>query len=584
MTVLVDYLETFCALEWDKNYRIEPEYEHSYYFHLYDAINLESDESKKKVLNMLQKALMLNLRESWNVNNPYTTSEATGTRTPLLFEPIELEFFDAILPLIDDRNLRARLADILWIWTRGKKNIDWARLAIDCFTQDDIDADKWFISQEHEWERAIRLSLQIRDTPRNNCLVERVLEHVANEESELNFLVLRLVELLFRTEGASDRVIGTVSKLIDIAECFKGNGDFYQARSYFKLSADICEQADRESYIDYLTSCAECYELEGDSRARDSSMAANSFYESSIQAYRKIPNKDRSSRNINASIDRLLHKVAESGRQMLNEMVEVNIPMPDVSDEVEKAVLHVSGRFSTESAVGALTGFNICNSYEELEVEASESLRKSVIKHLVSTVKTSRDGRVISKNGITEDIYSEMIESYMFRVSYYTKVSIFPAIQKLLSEHTIARELLEFICRESPLIADKREKIVGLGLWLGFEYDFTGALHILCPQVENMVRLKLREHGVHVTRLDENGIEEHIGLGALLDKPEVVDIFGKLRAFELKAIFTESEGANYRNEVAHGLFDDNDGDTYHAVYAWWFILKIIVESLWSTNR
>lgn len=584
MTELADYLETFCALGWDKNYRIEPEYEHSYYFHLSDVINSESDESKKNVLRMLQKALMLNLREPWVANNPYTTTTGTATCTPLFFEPIELEFFDAILPLIDDRNLRARLADILWIWTRGKRNIQWARLAIDCFTQGDIEADKWYISQKHEWERAIRLSLQIRDSARHDRLVERVLENVANDESEYNFIVLSLVKLLFETEGASERVIDTVSQLLDIAVHFKERGEFYQARSYFELSADICERVNYEAYIDHLTSCADCYELEGDIRASSSSMAANFFYESAIQAYRKIPNKDRDSRSVNSSIDRLLHKVAESGRQMLNEMTPIKVPMPDVSDEVKKATLHVSGKLSTEAALGALTGFNICNSYEELEVEASESLRRGVIKHFISTFRTSRDGRVISKNGITDDIYSEMIEHYMFKTGFCTEVSIFPALQQLLSEHVVARELLEFICRQAPLIADKREKIVGLGLWLGFEYDFTGALHILCPQVENMVRLKLREHGVHVTRLDENGIEEHIGLGALLDKPEVVDIFGKLRAFELKAIFTESEGANYRNEVAHGLFDDNDGDTYHAVYAWWFILKIIVESLWSTNR
>ena len=77
------------------------------------------------------------------------------------------------------------------------------------------------------------------------------------------------------------------------------------------------------------------------------------------------------------------------------------------------------------------------------------------------------------------------------------------------------------------------------------------------------------------TLLDPTGVETEKSLNALMDMEETEDLFGPDLAFEIRAIFCESLGGNLRNDVAHGLLDDQESQSYWAVYAWWLALKLV---------
>jgi hypothetical protein len=53
--------------------------------------------------------------------------------------------------------------------------------------------------------------------------------------------------------------------------------------------------------------------------------------------------------------------------------------------------------------------------------------------------------------------------------------------------------------------------------------------------------------------------------------------------FELKALFTASQGPNLRNVIAHGLASDGHLMGHSAVYAWWLAVRMAVLS-WATNQ
>ena len=55
--------------------------------------------------------------------------------------------------------------------------------------------------------------------------------------------------------------------------------------------------------------------------------------------------------------------------------------------------------------------------------------------------------------------------------------------------------------------------------------------------------------------------------------------FGKDIIFELKAVFANALGPNLRNEVAHGLLDDNAASSIESIYAWWMVLRLIIRSI-----
>ena len=61
-----------------------------------------------------------------------------------------------------------------------------------------------------------------------------------------------------------------------------------------------------------------------------------------------------------------------------------------------------------------------------------------------------------------------------------------------------------------------------------------------------------------------------------MELPETTKIFGEDLCFEIKALFCDPAGPNLRNNVAHGLLDDNACRSLYAVYAWWLGLKLVL--------
>lgn len=47
----------------------------------------------------------------------------------------------------------------------------------------------------------------------------------------------------------------------------------------------------------------------------------------------------------------------------------------------------------------------------------------------------------------------------------------------------------------------------------------------------------------------------------------------------LQAVFSSSLGPNLRNEVGHGLLDDEKSNSIYSVYAWWAILRWVIHSI-----
>ena len=138
------------------------------------------------------------------------------------------------------------------------------------------------------------------------------------------------------------------------------------------------------------------------------------------------------------------------------------------------------------------------------------------------------------------------------------------------------------LVRRSPIVPIGREILFGKALAKGFERDFATALHLLTPQVEHMVRFHLKVAGASTTYLDQNGIETENGLSTLMEMPETVKIFGENTSYEIKALFCDQLGPNLRNNIAHGLLNDQQCYTIDAIYAWWLGLKLVYNSFWNT--
>ena len=161
---------------------------------------------------------------------------------------------------------------------------------------------------------------------------------------------------------------------------------------------------------------------------------------------------------------------------------------------------------------------------------------------------------------------------------------IIPALDIMHTEHRFTEADFIALARNSPEVPPGREELFGKALFNGYEYDFATALHLLTPQIEHMVRYRLKSVGAITTHTDQHGIEDEKGLSSLVGDPMFEQYFGEDLAFEIRALFCDHFGANLRNNVSHGLITTQECYSPHSIYAWWLGLKIVFRTYWAAYQ
>lgn len=507
------------------------------------------------------------------------------------FSAQEIAFFEAILPEVEDKWLKSRLADILWL-CRRPKDIHFAREALEAYSEHEITPDNWRGNVEQCFERSIRICFQIGDLERVELFKMLVIEVFRDEIGTGKFMKLWAAKFLDRLKIDSDYRDEIAGELDLIADQFVKTQDYHAARNYFQHAIRKYKQLNNvERRIDCQVRHASTYEEEADARLDESNLVANSLYRQSLHFLREIPKKSREELGLEERISGLRSKIESSGVDSLDEMTSITSPTVDLSEAAHKAKEHVSGKSGSPEALIYFCGLGDAPSKTSTEESAKELIRSNPISAMAGSDHIAKDGRVVAKIpplnlGAGEDdpgnmkVLNRQVQQLLeLDRQFLVKGSLVPALDQLLLEHTIPIELIEDVCIQSTLIDDERVKIVAYGLWLGFEKEFPLAIYLLFPQLEAIARKQLKLHRARTTHIDKLDIESEIGLSALLELAEAKDIFGENLLFELKSVFSDPLGANLRNELAHGFLDDNTAYTVDTIYAWWMVFRIVIHSI-----
>ncbi|RSB53930.1 DUF4209 domain-containing protein [Acinetobacter soli] len=589
--------EKFLECNWETNI---PENDHYGYSTIMQSLQtlaksmLDRGRTEEhKVLELLSRAASMRLIPS-SLNEPFKPifeDFQMGRRStiPEDFTAEELSFFEQILDDISESFLKARLADILWLMQKPK-DINHARLAIDAYIGNEIDDQSWQKDINKCLERGARLAIQIKDWERLEQIKSMLFAAFLKEYSDSKFMQLWIADLLDTLKIDDDLRSRIAQTLYDKANDLKNNSDFLSAILYFELSSKKNKQdGEVEKHLQSLVAIAECYVSEAKKRSLDSNLVANGFYENAVQAYRRIPVRDRSKYDIESKIIEIRQKITSSGQASLDEMVSFTLPNVDISDLIESSINHVKAKATPQEALLFFTGVSHPIKYEKLLNSANDILKNSIFGSLFGGRHLSSDGRVIAitpGRNLTagEDdpanqaaLLRQAQSQFSIHIDFAVQAQILPSLKQLQLEHRFSKDLMIAVCKQSPIVQDGREILMGNALWLGFENEFGLAIHLLCPQVEHIVRSLLKQAGAITTNLSIDGIENE--LSTLMELPEAEQIFGKDLTFEIKSIFTEALGYNLRNNVAHGLLNDDESTSIASIYAWWMILRLIIRSI-----
>ena len=527
-----------------------------------------------------------------------SVSVSNGKRTavPADFSDSEVGFLIAILDDIGHPALKGRLADVIWVRDRSR-GVQYALTAIDCYRETGLDAETWFGGYENCWRRALGLVRMI-----GKAAGERVSEMETEIVLALNsstiddgFFAHILADVLQSNGLGTSESVSVAAKLESLAGEFSANGNFHSSQGFYNASSAWYKHSgDDDRATDMTVAEAEAYVSEATNRLstdRSAHGVAAGSLENAVQVYRSIPRSQRSRHQVDQRIEDLRLKISEYGARALDEMGTVASPGLDLTDHAERVRNAVRGK-PVDQALATFANLHQTK-VEKLRTAAIDSLTKSPLVAHIPKVVSSHDGRVIARTpGIRGSAPSEEDEeevwAQMVRVHYQTltgliaQASILPALQVIVEEHTLQTAHLTQLARRSPIVPIGREVLFGKALAFGFDYDFATALHLLTPQIENLVRIHLKQAGVSTSHLDQGGIETENGLSALIDLPEVPSIFGEDLAFEIKALFCDQMGANLRNNIAHGLFDDQQTESPDSVYAWWLAFKLVFNTFWNS--
>ena len=565
------------------------------------AAHIAMDEGRTshgKVLWLLADACSMVLAPN-SVNEPFKpfiVMEGKRSVIPDDLSASDVAFFAQVVDAVDDSWLKARLADLAWL-KQTKRDVRFALAAIDAYRLITLETETWLRGGRECWARAIELAriLGSGAGDRVEAIETAILKAFEAATMQDGFLGRWLADFLLSNGLGRTQRAAIAQRLEMLAGQIDADGDLHRAREYFNAAARWFKLSGDEAKAASMTACeAEGWAKEAVARvsaANPSHMVAATFYERAIQTYRTIPRAERAAHGVDERLRELRAHLSESGAKSLTEMACVNSEAVDISKLVDNARKAVSGKTPIE----ALKAF--CNLHHGVDAKharesARERLRKYPLQALFPATVVSKDGRVIAKRpglslsgASSEDdevtIRAEMIRDHGILVGIIVQGNIWPALGVLWLEHRLREADFVSLASQSPIVPKDRVRLFGKALFAGYDRDFVTALHLLVPQIEHLVRHHLKQSGATTTMLDLNGIQNEIGLSGLMELPGVEDIFGANLSFELRAVFCDPFGPNLRNELAHGLLDDEACQSIFSVYAWWFGFRLIFNTFWN---
>jgi hypothetical protein len=481
----------------------------------------------------------------------------------------------AVLPVLVEKltesALRARILDVLWI---RKRDFQAALKAVDVYllaAEKLFKTDAWIYGVE-----CLRRAFQIAASLGGGGLnarrkAEAAFEEILAEPGEQihpNFAnnLLRLAVEFRLSDPAKFAAIA-----VNHGEICSKASEIEFARQYHRLAADLFHLGqDREAARTQMLKVADLLEEEADKLEPARAGAAVNFLKQALEINRQFKVGD-------AKIESILQKLRRAQSSSLDHFqafgTEINI-----NDLQRQASQEVAG-FEFEQAILQLAYIVKLTDPKAAIDEQKEQAKNAPFLHFVRTEIIDAEGKTVERiegfGGSEEDLEKRAFQ-WLKNIAWTLRVqaAIEPARLTIVNEHAPRAAHLEFLLRANPFIQSGHAQIFLRGLHAGLMGDMMMAVHLLVPQLENALRFVLNQRGIDTATIDSEGLEQNKALGKLLEFAELRQLLGDDLIFELRGVFCEQSGYNFRNRLAHGRVSATDCSSVAAINAWWLILRI----------
>lgn len=481
---------------------------------------------------------------------------------------------------VDNAALRARFADLVWLLERSRGR-QFALMAIQACRALPLLAETWHGGTQACWHRALQLAKQIRAEDEVAAIEAALLDAFFGAAGDADgYQALHFLHPLRAERRSGGRAQAVAEQLEAIGRQRIGLQHAFVAQAHFEAAAEWYEWArDRDRQALTLSLAADAIALQAGQA--DGAIVQHHWLGKAIEAYRRVPGRFRAQLGVEAAINALRRRREDAGHAMLGEMVMIPGPREDVSDRVQAAVDHVKGRLPFEALL-AFCGLDSPPNVGELKAAAEAALTATPLRTMMGMNVVAGDGRQVENVG-PEDGWQAQVDAqaramFLEHAARTALAELLPARDQLRFEHDFRLGDFITVAERSPIVPADRARMLGQGLHAGFCGDMVQAMHILMPQFEHVVRQVLRGAGALTAQYDQEGLDMEVALASLVDRPQMAEEFGDGLTLVIHAIMCDRAGPNLRNDVAHGLANEEACESVHALYAWWLILQLVTQT------
>lgn len=515
----------------------------------------QGDDAKEEALALLGAATSMYYARD-DKDEPFKPRFIMGgTRSAALvdFEDQHLDPIQAVYQEIADSELRARLADLLWVRRRDHNA---ARVAASAYLESArslYDPEHWVHGYER-LRRALHIAASLgKGTPQRQEAIDYAHQLLTQlEGSDPKYLTSSIIQLLLETKAGDPKNLADFAK--KAASAAETRGDWMTAGDYWGLAASCQARAgDPEPHKLALIAQGEAFVKVGEAMADSGGkgLAFEHWLERGFQVLRSAgADKQR--------LHDLQTKLHTAQQETLSNMghIQVEVPVdPQLVEHIEKA----RGLSSKESIQFlALQARPLTK--DALRKMVKDKVQSSPISSMFSTNLLREDGKVdfvLPPLPMGEEPSEELMQLHMWRMAdmcrQVTAMMIESVRRIVAEEHPWQDGMLDWLLKDNLFVPESRVPIFRRGLRAGLEGDYLVATHLLIPQLENSFRRVLNQHGILTTFVKQDGTQDEHPLNTVIESEAFPEIFGQDLAFELRGLLTERAGHNLRNNTCHGL-------------------------------
>ena len=557
---------------------------------------MSSDGFLKKIYAVLERVC----RFSYCLDKPYIYEDVDHKAFEISSDDYKL-LADLVADITDPK-LKARVADILWISSRKyskKGEFKFAKIAVDAFSQLPLDAKGWISENlRSDWKRGVCLAKSVKSG---------VKEEYSRIQDRLEMILSDKDDVLSRDSLVFD--IGGMLNDDDLYDVLDPKFVAHQLSS--KLEKVCCDRTRCHTIQYYAGLAAEWHKRIGDeesvvklakwrvssflaeiaqvvSEARPQWLLIARLVQDALKELQGISKCYRENSDYEGKITYLKQVRAIACKLGIARMHSRVTIGEDISIPVENARSKVKG-LAFEAAMRQLARFDsILES--KVKEKTQERIAADIIPHITSRV-VIHGSRVVaqspaicsskSRDDIEKSIrfWAEEVKQAIVEIQKVCVSSVVPAYKVVKEEHRdIGLPDFEKMVAASDFVPNTHIKLFSEGLCLGYEGRFTASAYLLTPEIENIMREQLKNIAHDTSSIiPETQLESEYGLSNLIKNHSdaIQSIFGADLLFELRVVFCCHDGPNIRNEIAHGLKDDETFNGVMDFYVWWFAVRLL---------